>query len=113
MTDVSRAQALLELDEGQLYALLAQGSPEYRDAAQADFSPKAFGERLFRQLGKKLERAVCPPYCAQRGQWAVKNGAEMAVVIAGWLEEHFVGYPVLTLSAIVVKAGLEKLCACD
>jgi hypothetical protein len=43
----------------------------------------------------------------------MKDSAEAALVVAGWLEEHFVGFPVLTLAAIVVKRGLSSLCACN
>ncbi|HYX30764.1 MAG TPA: hypothetical protein VE863_19665 [Pyrinomonadaceae bacterium] len=112
MAEIERARELLRLDRPQLFALLAQGSPEYTAAAQADFSPREFGERIFETMRDKLNEVVCPHYCSSREHWLSKDSAELVVVVAGWLDESLVGYPILTISVILVKSGLHVLCDC-
>ena len=70
MFEKKQAEDLLALDERQLYSLLASGSPEYRGKARADFSPRAFGERLFKDLSERIRSNVCPPYCDEKNKWA-------------------------------------------
>ncbi len=113
MAEIERARELLKLNAPQLFALLAQGSPEYSVTAQADFSPREYGERLFETLRGRLQETVCPHYCDSRTQWLSKDGAELAIVVAGWLDDSFVGYPILTISVILVKSGLHTLCDCQ
>lgn len=112
MTHLDQARHLLALNEDQLLTLLAQGSADYVGKAQADYSAREFGQRLYNMVQDKFVTSICPLYCEQRHNWIAEDGAEAVVVIAGWIEEKLIGFPAFTLAAIIVKRGLRTLCTC-
>lgn len=109
------AAKLLAQDLDVLYAHLAESSPE---GAGRLFSPDEqidFGRKLFAKLEAKLHDAICVQwkYCEKRKTRNFQDASEIVVAVAESIATTFTGFPVVVLSAIVVKRGLDHFCGCE
>jgi hypothetical protein len=116
--DEKSAQELLALDLDDLYAelgdllLLSEAGIEGEDFAGVKDAIWRARIWIQRKL-EEIQEAVC-----DEDVWPVyrekleSGGIEAAVLfIDTCLEEHFRGFPVLTLSTLLVKEGLDRVCA--
>jgi hypothetical protein len=102
-------QQYLTMDDRELYALLVPA--EVRE--QQAFSKDGLWQRgrvIFSGRLQAVRRIVCQQY-QQRGS-TVKNSLDLAVLIGTALAASptMLGIPVLPMTALLVKIGLEEVC---
>jgi hypothetical protein len=108
MDDKLEIERLLSLDEDDLYAELA---PDSLGAGEGDLDPEEFGRRKIHDLLPKLRELLCNNirFVAREPSNSI---VDTSVLVAEILRESagLPPVPVLTISVIVVRFLVYKLC---
>jgi hypothetical protein len=110
--DRSRIGKYLQLDEDQLYSVLAT----YTDKNSV-FDPagqRAAGKRAFARLEATLHARLCDEWglCARLKEESVKDATNVVVIIGDVIAAHVVGLPPFLIASLLVKIGLRQFCKC-
>lgn len=116
LSESERAQIehLLTEELDTLYIRLAQSAPEYADILFAPDEAKRAGEHLIDRFTPQLRQRLCVEwdYCARRHDPDLADTVALVAAVADLLVTLAHGLPVTTVAVILVKKGLNLLCAC-
>jgi hypothetical protein len=107
-------EELRGLDENSLYALLALHDPEsqgtyFRTEGQIDA-----GRRAYQKIEAIVRAKICQEWkaCERLSGALAENETDLIVAIGDVLSVFVFPFPPFTISALVVKIGVRKICKC-
>jgi len=109
--DRARIGKYLQLDEEQLYSVLAS----YTETSIFDpAGQRAAGKQIFEKLQATLHMRLCDEWglCAKLKDESVKEATNVVVVIGDVIAAHVVGLPPFLIASLLVKIGLRQFCKC-
>jgi hypothetical protein len=100
----------LMMSESDLFASLV---PESGEVAFSERGRQTQGRKLFEEVKEQIKATVCPVY--KRQSKAISNSTDLVVLVGTALIGSVTvsGIPLLPLSALLVKIGLDVLCPRD
>ena len=109
--DRARIGKYLQLDEDQLYSVLASITETgvFDPAGQ-----RAAGKRTFARLEVTLHTRLCDEWglCDKLKDESVKDATNVVVIIGDVIATHLGGLPPFLIASLLVKIGLRHFCKC-
>jgi len=109
--DRARIGKYLQLDEEQLYSVLASNLENvlFDPAGQ-----RAAGRQIFEKLQATLRTRLCDEWglCTKLDDESVKDATNVVVIIGDVIAAHVGGLPPFLIASLLVKIGVRRFCKC-
>jgi hypothetical protein len=112
--DRERIARYLELEEENLYSVLAAYAEELRGTMFDPAGQRKAGREIFEKLEAGLRTRLCDEWglCAKVEDASVKDATSLVVVVGDVISAGVIGFPPFLVASLLVKIGLRKFCKC-
>ena len=114
LEDRKRIERYLQLDEENLYSVLAANADELRGTVFDPAGQKEAGRRIFKKLEAGLRIRLCDEWglCAKLEDASVNDATNLVVVVGDAIAASVSGLPPFLVASLLVKIGLRQFCKC-
>jgi hypothetical protein len=112
--DRERIPKYVELDEENLYSVLATYAEELSGAVFDPARQREAGRKIFEKLEPGLRAQLCDEWglCAKLEDASVKDATSLVVVVGDVISAGVIGFPPFLIASLLVKIGLRRFCKC-